>query len=40
MPFERLSKDVVPVNYELTVKPDFTTYTFDGNLVLEIEVSN
>ena len=39
MSFQRLFNDIIPVNYQLTVKPEFNSYTFEGNLVIELQVS-
>ena len=39
MPFERLPKSVSPINYQLTVQPDFNTFKFNGNVVIDLEVS-
>lgn len=33
-PFERLSKDVIPVNYNLKLQPDLEKFTFDGSVVV------
>jgi len=35
---ERLSADVTPLHYQLTVTPDFGTGTFDGNLTIDLQV--
>ncbi|CAF0941248.1 unnamed protein product [Brachionus calyciflorus] len=39
-PFKRLSKNVVPINYELTVFPNFETSTFSGSVRIEINICN
>jgi aminopeptidase 2 len=39
MHFERLPKNVLPINYELTVRPDFNSYKFDGNVIIDLNVS-
>jgi aminopeptidase N len=35
---ERLPADVKPLHYQLVVKPDFETATFDGDLVIDLQV--
>ena len=39
-PFERLPKDVIPTNYKLRLQPDLEKYTFSGNVVITVQVSN
>lgn len=37
--FVRLSKSVTPVNYKLELKPCLTTFTFQGSVVIEVNVN-
>lgn len=37
--FKRLPLNVLPVNYAVTLKPNFNDFTFDGNIVIDLEVS-
>ncbi|CAL1545832.1 unnamed protein product [Lymnaea stagnalis] len=37
--FERLPKTVIPSNYQLTLKPDLKKFTFEGSLVVTVEVN-
>ncbi|PSN57011.1 Puromycin-sensitive aminopeptidase [Blattella germanica] len=37
-PFERLPKTVVPVHYNLQLKPDLKTFLFEGHETIKIEV--
>ena len=39
-PFERLPKDVVPTNYNIRLKPNLKTFTFDGYEQIDIQVNN
>ena len=39
-PFERLPKTVVPVNYQVVLKPDLKECVFDGKTVIQLEVRN
>lgn len=39
-PFERLPKSVVPVNYNIRLKPNLTEFTFEGTEVVEVEVKS
>ena len=36
--FERLPTDVLPKNYQLTLHPNLTEFTFAGKQVIEVEV--
>ena len=36
--YERLPTDVVPKNYNLTLHPDLTEFTFSGKEVIDVEV--
>ena len=36
--FKRLPLNVLPVNYAVTLKPNFNDFTFDGNVVIDLEV--
>ncbi len=36
--FERLPKEVVPVNYVLQLQPDLDTFTFEGQEEISLEV--
>ena len=38
--FERLSKNVVPSNYNLKLVPDLEKFTFTGTVDINIEVSS
>lgn len=38
-PFERLPKDVTPVNYKLKLIPDLLAFTFDGQERILLKVS-
>ncbi|KAK7112907.1 hypothetical protein V1264_012283 [Littorina saxatilis] len=38
--FERLPKDVTPVNYKIRLQPDLTAFTFAGSEEIEVEVKN
>ncbi|HEY3382355.1 MAG TPA: M1 family metallopeptidase [Vicinamibacterales bacterium] len=35
---ERLPLDVIPLHYQLTLAPDFTTTSFDGDLTIDLRV--
>jgi hypothetical protein len=37
-PFERLPKDVVPVHYNLRLRPFLKTFKFDGTETIEVKV--
>ena len=37
-PFERLPKDVIPVNYVLRLQPDLKGFTFDGHEEIAVKV--
>lgn len=39
-PFERLPADVIPINYGLSLKPDFIVFTFEGKLEARVKVEN
>ena len=34
----RLTREVVPRNYDLTLSPNLSTFTFDGKVVIEVDV--
>jgi len=36
--FQRLSQDVVPLNYALRLTPDLTTFTFEGKELISVKV--
>jgi hypothetical protein len=36
--FKRLPLNVLPINYAVTLKPDLSTFTFDGHVIIDIEV--
>ena len=36
--FQRLSKDIVPSNYNLRLKPNLSAFTFEGQEEISIEV--
>ena len=38
-PFERLPASVIPTNYELTLQPNLTEFSFMGKEVIQVEVS-
>lgn len=38
-PFERLPASVIPTNYELTLQPNLTEFSFTGKEVIQVEVS-
>ena len=38
-PFERLPKDVIPVNYVLRLQPDLKGFTFDGHEEISVKVT-
>ena len=38
IPFERLPSNVVPQNYQLTLQPNLTEFTFNGKEVIQVEV--
>jgi len=38
--FVRLSKAVTPVNYTLELRPDLTTFTFDGCIVIDLNINS
>jgi len=38
--FERLPKDVVPSNYALKLQPNLTTFTFEGEETISVEVKH
>lgn len=37
--FSRLPLDVIPINYTITLKPNLIESTFNGELLIDIEVS-
>ncbi|XP_041374476.1 puromycin-sensitive aminopeptidase-like [Gigantopelta aegis] len=37
-PFERLPKDVIPTNYNIRLKPNLKTFTFDGYEEIDIQI--
>ena len=37
--FERLPSNVTPKNYQLTLQPNLTEFTFTGKEVVDVEVS-
>ena len=37
-PFERLSQDVLPVNYVLRLQPDLQKLTFEGHEEISVKV--
>ena len=37
--YTHTSKDVIPRNYELTLKPDLNTFTFQGEVHITVEIS-
>ena len=39
-PFERLPKDIIPVNYVLRLQPDIKGFTFDGHEEITVKVRN
>lgn len=36
--FRRLSKDVVPIHYDLTVVPNLESFKFTGNVKIDLKV--
>jgi hypothetical protein len=36
--FSRLPLNVLPVNYAVTLKPNLTNFTFDGEITIDVEV--
>lgn len=38
--FERLPKNVTPINYDLELEPDLKEFTFKGRAVIEVKVIN
>ncbi len=38
--FVRLSKTVTPVNYTVELKPDLEKFTFDGQIIIEVNVKH
>lgn len=36
--FERLPKSVVPINYEITIKPDLVKLSFEGTEIITLQV--
>ena len=38
-PFVRLPTAIIPLNYDLTIKPDLTKFTFEGSLIVTIKVN-
>lgn len=38
-PFERLPSTVIPVNYDLELTPNLTTFKFDGKVVIDVKVN-
>ncbi|RWS19741.1 puromycin-sensitive aminopeptidase-like protein, partial [Leptotrombidium deliense] len=39
-PFHRLPKSVIPKLYSLTLNPDLQKFTFDGTVVIDVNVVN
>ena len=37
--FKHLPLTVLPVNYAVTLKPNFNDFTFDGSITIDLEVS-
>ncbi len=37
-PFQRLPKDVIPVNYDLRLQPDLKAFTFEGSEEITVKV--
>ena len=37
--FERLPKSIVPINYEITIKPDLVALVFEGSESISLKVS-
>ena len=36
--FERLPKNVIPVNYDLELEPDLKNFTFNGRAIVDVNV--
>lgn len=36
--FQRLSRSIVPKHYDLTIQPNFESFTFDGHVRIDIEI--
>ena len=36
--FHRLGKQVIPKHYELTIRPDLDTFTFTGQVKIDLKV--
>lgn len=39
-PFSRLNKNIIPINYDLTIFPNFENFKFSGQVKIEINVNN
>ena len=37
--FSRLPKNVIPINYALSIKPDLNKFKFDGRVAIDVEVT-
>lgn len=38
-PFQRLPNSIIPVNYNIRLKPNLTNFTFEGTEKIELDVS-
>ena len=36
--FERLPKDVSPINYDIELEPDLKEFTFKGHAIIDVQV--
>jgi aminopeptidase 2 len=36
--FKRLPLNVLPVNYAVSLKPNFNDFTFDGHVIIDLDV--
>jgi hypothetical protein len=36
--FERLPKDVTPINYDIELEPDLKEFTFKGHAIIDVQV--
>ena len=36
--FERLPKDVTPINYDIELEPDLKEFTFKGHAIINVQV--